>query len=172
MECIILYTHGYRIQIWACMYKETRAHIFGPMDSSQPLTESCAVRTLWTLGLQCLHETLSGSSRWRPWNVCLFWQSGFIRTITDTYIQVVRGRAGGGSFRREKNYIAKKEFSYRMCARRPTSAMPKPFLCCEWTSLLLFHGGDATCFDVMKLLARWDEVMWLVVRWRGVSCCG
>ena len=47
------------------------------------------------------------------------------------YIQVVPGRAGGGSFRRKKNYIAKKEFAYRMCARRPTSAMPKPCLCCE-----------------------------------------
>ena len=46
-------------------------------------------------------------------------------------IQVVPGRAGGGSFRRKKKYIAKKEFAYRMCARRPTSAMPKPFLCCE-----------------------------------------
>ena len=32
-------------------------------------------------------------------------------------IQVVPGRAGGGSFRRKKNYIAKKEFAYRMCAR-------------------------------------------------------
>ena len=47
------------------------------------------------------------------------------------YVQVVPGRAGGGSFRRKKNYIAKTEFAYRMCARRPTSAMPKPFLCCE-----------------------------------------
>ena len=33
------------------------------------------------------------------------------------YIQVVPGRAGGGSFKRKKNYIAKKEFAYRMCAR-------------------------------------------------------
>ena len=33
------------------------------------------------------------------------------------YIQVVPGRAGGGSFRRKKNYIAKKEFAYRMCDR-------------------------------------------------------
>ena len=32
-------------------------------------------------------------------------------------IQVVPGRAGGGSFKRKKNYIAKKEFAYRMCAR-------------------------------------------------------
>ena len=23
----------------------------------------------------------------------------------------------------------------------------------------LFHGGDVTCFDVMKLLAEWDEVI-------------
>ena len=32
-------------------------------------------------------------------------------------IQVVPGLAGGGSFRRKKNYIAKREFAYRMCAR-------------------------------------------------------
>ena len=32
-------------------------------------------------------------------------------------LQVVPGRAGGGSFKRKKNYIAKKEFAYRMCAR-------------------------------------------------------
>ncbi len=43
-------------------------------------------------------------------------------------VQVVPGRAGGGSFRRKKKYIAKKEFAYRMCARRPTSAMPKPIV--------------------------------------------
>ena len=55
----------------------------------------------------------------------------FKRFMSHLYIQVVPGRAGGGSFRRKKNYIAKKEFAYRMCARRPTSAMPKPFLCCE-----------------------------------------
>ena len=54
-----------------------------------------------------------------------------IRQVENHPIQVVPGRAGGGSFRRKKKYIAKKEFAYRMCARRPTSAMPKPFLCCE-----------------------------------------
>jgi len=32
-------------------------------------------------------------------------------------IQVVPGRAGGGSFKRKKNYIAKKEFAYRECAQ-------------------------------------------------------
>ena len=31
---------------------------------------------------------------------------------------------------------------------------------------------DVACFDVTKFLAGWDEVMWLVVRWRGVTCCG
>ena len=46
-------------------------------------------------------------------------------------LPVVPGQAGGGSFQKEKNYIAQKEFAYRMCARRPTSAMPKSFLCCE-----------------------------------------
>ena len=33
------------------------------------------------------------------------------------YLQVVPGRAGGGSFKRKKNHIAEKEFAYRMCAR-------------------------------------------------------
>ena len=28
-----------------------------------------------------------------------------------------------------------------------------------WRSFLLFHGGDVTCFDVMKLLVGWDEVI-------------
>ena len=32
-------------------------------------------------------------------------------------VQVVPGRAGGGSFKRKKNYIAKKEFAYRECAQ-------------------------------------------------------
>ena len=44
-------------------------------------------------------------------------------------LPVVPGQAGGGSFQKEKNYKAKKEFAYRMCARRPNSAMPKSFLC-------------------------------------------
>ena len=74
-----------------------------------------------------------------------------------TYIQVVPGRAGGGSFRRKKNYIARKEFAYRMRARRPTSAMPKPFLCCErafcCSMVLMCRGGDLTSFDVMRSVA-------------------
>ena len=42
---------------------------------------------------------------------------------------VVPGRAGGGSFR-EKKTINQRKIAYRMCARRPASAMPKPsFLC-------------------------------------------
>ena len=69
-------------------------------------------------------------------------------------LQVVPGRAGGGSFRRKKNYIAKKEFAYRMCARRPTSAMPKPFLCCE----------RAFCCSMV--------VMWPVLMQRDVMWCG
>ena len=31
-------------------------------------------------------------------------------------VPVVPGQAGGGSFQKEKNYIAQKEFAYRMCA--------------------------------------------------------
>ena len=36
----------------------------------------------------------------------------------------------GRKFQKEKELYSK-EFAYRMCARRPTSVMPKPFLCCE-----------------------------------------
>ena len=60
-------------------------------------------------------------------------------------------------------YIAKKEFAYIECAQgdRPARC-PNHFFACA--PLLLFHGGDGTCSDVMKLLAGPDEVMWLVVR--------
>ena len=86
-------------------------------------------------------------------------------------LQVVPGRAGGGSFTRKKNYIAKKEFAYRMCARRPTSAMPKPFLCCErafccsmvvmWPVLMHVMSFDVVVmsFDAMWLLV-WCHVTW------------
>ena len=66
------------------------------------------------------------------------------------FIQVVPGRAGGGSFKRKKNYIAKKEFAYRMCARWPTIAMSKLFSW-VWTKLLPLHGCDVMCFGVMCL---------------------
>ena len=65
-------------------------------------------------------------------------------------LQVVPGRAGGGSFKRKKNYIAKKEFAYRMCARWPTIAMSKLFFS-VWTKLLPLHGCDVMRFGVMCL---------------------
>ena len=89
----------------------------------------------------------------------------------DNTIQVVPGRAGGGSFRRKKNYIAKKEFAYRMCARRPTSAMPKPFLCCErafccsmvvmWPVLMHVMSFDAAVMsrDAMRCHVTCAHVM-------------
>ena len=67
-----------------------------------------------------------------PWRVPRFDPPGLVYSISASLpfnIPVVPGQAGGGSFPKEKNYIAKKEFAYRMCARRPTSAMPKSFLC-------------------------------------------
>ena len=92
-------------------------------------------------------------------------------------IQVVPGRAGGGSFRRKKNYIAKKEFAYRMCARRPTSAMPKPFLCCErafccsmvvmWPVLMHVMSFDVV---VMSFDAMWLLVLCHVTWCNAMSC--
>ena len=80
------------------------------------------------------------SASWRPvflevdfltWEVeippvCAF--AGWV-WIRDPYASSSRA-SRGRKFQKKKKYIAKKEFAYRMCARRPTSAMPKPFLCC------------------------------------------
>ena len=113
-----------------------------------------------------------------------------ISTCIHIFIQVlvVPGRAGGGSFRRKKNYIAKKEFAYRMCARRPTSAMPKPFLCCErafccsmvvmWPVLMHVMSFDVVVisFDAMWLLVlchvTWCNAMSCDVRSCDVPCNG
>ena len=64
----------------------------------------------------------------------------------------------GRKFQKKKKWcIARKEFAYRMRARRPTSAMPKPFLCCErafcCSMVLMCQGGDLTSFDVMRSVA-------------------
>ena len=45
-------------------------------------------------------------------------------------MQVEPGKPGA-EVSTEKNYKSKKEFAYRMCAGRPTRAMPKPSLLCE-----------------------------------------
>ena len=80
------------------------------------------------------------------------------------YIQVVPGRAGGGSFKRKKNHIAEKEFAYRMCARWPTIGMSK--------FLFVFERSFCRCMAVMSCALGWCvcdltcfQVMWLVVRW-------
>ena len=102
---------------------------------------------------------------------------GLVRAVFQL-IQVVPGRAGGGSFRRKKWYIARKEFAYRMCARRPTSAMPKPFLCCErafccsmvvmWPPVLM----HVMSFDVvvMSFDAMWLLVLCHVTWCNAMSC--
>ena len=91
------------------------------------------------------------------------------------YIPVVPGQAGGGSFQKEKKYIAQKEFAYRMCARRPTSAMPKSFLCCERA----FCRSMVVMFCALKwsVLMSWcllrGQVMWWsrhLMRCDGLCC--
>ena len=80
--------------------------------------------------------------------------------VNHSIVQVVPGRAGGGSFKRKKNYIAKKEFAYRMCARWPTIAMSK-----------LFFWGLNEAFAVSWLWchALWGDVfvIWLAFKWCG-----
>ena len=105
--------------------------------------------------------------KWNEWMYMLY----------DILIQVVLGRAGGGSFRRKKNYIAKKEFAYRMCARRPTSAMPKPLLCCEpafCCSMVVMRPVlmHVMSFDVvvMSFDATWLLVLCHVTWCNAMSC--
>ena len=81
------------------------------------------------------------------------------------HIPVVPGQAGGGSFQKEKNYIAKKEFAYRMCARRPTSAMPKSFLCLCSPSAVPWWWRDLFWCHEVACGARWSNVVGCQVRW-------
>ena len=55
-----------------------------------------------------------------------------------TNIPVVPGQAGGGSFQKEKNYIAKKEFAYRMCARQRAFCRSMVVMSCalKWSVLM------------------------------------
>ena len=105
------------------------------------------------------------------------WSMFTVKVGKYIYIQVVPGRAGGGSFRRKKNYIAKKEFAYRMCARRQTSAMRKPCLCCErafccsmvvmWPVLMHVMSFDVV---VMSFDAMWLLVLCHVTWCNAMSC--
>ena len=82
-----------------------------------------------------------------------------ITSSMSEFLQVVPGRAGGGSFKRKKNHIAEKEFAYRMCARWRTIALSKLFVW-VWTKFLPLHGCDVmTCFQVMWLVVRWFVVL-------------
>ena len=59
-----------------------------------------------------------------------------------------------------------------MRAGRPTSAMPKPFLCCErafcCSMVLMCRGGDLTSFDVMRSVAGWDESIKVLLQYYSV----
>ena len=68
-------------------------------------------------------------------------------TCTVIYMYIYRaGQAAGGSFKTEKTSTPKKEFAYRLCAGRPTSAMPFRLLVAFWWWLVVFPwcvgGGD------------------------------
>ena len=133
----------------------------------------------WTrLGRWTLHRPEAEFGGSRMFETCIYIHMIPPRTNQNRIcIQVVPGRAGGGSFRRKKNYITKKEFAYRMCARRPTSAMPKPFLCCErafccsmvvmWPVLMHVMSFDVV---VMSFDAMWLLVLCHVTWCNAMSC--
>ena len=106
-----------------------------------------------------------------PQNVCRVFNTSMFRRYhknnSKQYIQHTSraGQAGGGSFQKEKNYIAKKEFAYRMCARRPTSAMPKPFLCFCCPSAVTWWWCDLFWCHEVVCGARWSNVVGCQVPW-------
>ena len=54
--------------------------------------------------------------------------------------------------KRRKNFTPKKEFTYRMCARRPTSAMPKPrFLCSACQPFAVPSGSGVSVLMVVEM---------------------
>ena len=84
------------------------------------------------------------------------WSSVTQPSFTYRWIPVVPGQAGGGSFK-EKNYKSKKEFAYRMCARRPTSAMPNHFFA--------VNEPSAVPMVVMFCALKWSVLMsWCLLR--------
>ena len=82
---------------------------------------------------------------------------------TPSYLPVVPGQAGGGSFK-EKTISQRKNLPIECAQGDRPARCPNHFFAVPW--------WDVTCFDVTKLLVAWDEVMCLVVRWHGVSYCG
>ena len=84
----------------------------------------------------------SGSFTLTRWHRCIAPPGQEEVSVQDLQLlQVVPGRAGGGSFKRKQNHIAEKEFAYRMCAN----------FFWVWTKLLPLHGGDVMWFGVMCL---------------------
>ena len=138
-----------------------------PSSSPFPRPRICAATcSCWVRDtLTCSGRTVR---RWQVQDIILFY-GGFVK------LPVVPGQAGGGSFQKEKNYIAQKEFAYRMCARRPTSAMPKSFLCCERafcrSMVVMFCALKWSVFDVLMSVAgsghvmvtSFDAMWWLVL---------
>ena len=144
----------------------------------------------WNLKMESLEKmNRTWNSSWKQLRFVSFDPVPFSQTTCDTchqymgrnytakskMVPVVPGQAGGGSFQKEKNYIAQKEFAYRMCARRPTRAMPKSFLCCERA----FCRSMVVMFCALKwsVLMSWcllrGQVMWWsrhLMRCDGLCC--
>ena len=104
-------------------------------------TSSSTCRQIATAIIPC-------RSQHRPYIVYLVYSQSHYKA--SKYITSRAGQAGGGTFKRENNYTPKKKIAYRMCAGRPTSAMPKPrFLCAPAFGRSVWwwrFGGGWLCF--------------------------
>ena len=124
------------------------------------------------------------NATWNYWN--FFLHSYFSKTLSQCFLHAAAkfhictsraGQAGGGSFKRGNNYKPKKDFAYRMCARRPTSAMPKPSFLCErafsrsmvvmWPVLMSWGWLQG---DMKKCGWLWGDVGWGSVIGCEMSC--
>ena len=140
----------------------------------------CWIRRIRSPPVVAWQFDTSPANSWKSSKVAKSWllprtifREGGLPTIKQ--LPVVPGQAGGGSFQKEKNYIAQKEFAYRMCAWWPTSAMPKSFLCCERA----FCPSMVVMFCALKwsVLMSWclfrGQVMWWsrhLMRCDGLCC--
>ena len=149
---------------WDCAW--AASWCFNPF-SSKWMTE------LWLYILleYCIH--LGNRTRTPSTNT---WVSKWIDEEINVYVaQVVPGRTGGGSFRREEELYSK-EIICLWNVRKATDQRYAKIISLLWTSLLPFPGGDVLCFEVKcfdvlmsvagsgdVVVTSFDAMWWLVL---------
>ncbi len=130
------------------------AHVHGN-QTSQIICRITA-RHLLHKGIGYYEQKTENSNHYQPfqsWKIrshmFTLWKLSALNFFVPPYvpIQVVPGRAGGGSFRREKNYKANEEFAYGIC----NLCDAQTIFCCE--------RAFCRCMVVMSCAVRWNLMM-------------